>query len=266
MAPSMTSIVVPMVTTDTAPESADTAPHDNTSTIALVTGANKGLGRETVRRIAALGWTVYLGARDPERGKAATAELATDGADVRHLLLDVTSDESVAEAVQVVTAESGRLDVLVNNAGITGGRTAVEATVAGDFLAPYGVNVLGPVRVTHAFLPLLHASRAARIVMVSSGVGSHGVTSDVDRLESRIQSLVYPSSKAALNMVTAQYAKALPGMRVNAVDPGYTATDLNDHQGHQDIEEGTDAIVAMATIDADGPTGGFYDRSGPIPW
>ena len=236
------------------------------TTIALVTGGNKGLGRETVRRLAARGWTVYLGSRDPERGKAAAAELAADGADVRFLPLDVTSDESVAEAVRTVTEEVGVLDVLVNNAGIIGTGAAAEDTVASDFLAAYGVNVLGPVRMTHAFLPLLRASAAPRIVMVSSGMGSLAITNDPDRPESTLATLVYPSSKSALNMITTQYAKALPGFRVNAVDPGYTATDLNGHQGHQTVEEGTDAAVTLTTIGADGPTGGFFDRSGPVPW
>lgn len=258
--------VAPIVGDMTSTDTAIDADNKTTTTVALVTGANKGLGRETVRRLADLGWTVYLGARDPERGKAAAAELAAGGADVRHLPLDVTSEESVAEAVRTVTAEAGKLDVLVNNAGITGGHAAVEETVATDFLAAYGVNVLGPVRVTQAFLPLLRASAEPRIVMVSSGMGSMAITTDPERFESTLHSLVYPSSKAALNMISTQYAKALTGIRVNAVDPGYTATDLNGHSGHQSVEEGVEAIVATATIGPDGPTGGFVDRNGPIPW
>ncbi len=237
-----------------------------TSTIALVTGGNKGIGRETVRRLAALGWTVYLGSRDPERGKAAAAELGADGADVRFLPLDVTSDESVAEAARTVTAETGRLDVLVNNAGVVGAGAAAEDTEISDFVTVYGVNVLGPVRTTQAFLPLLRASEEPRIVMVSSGMGSITRTSDPELLESTFATLVYTSSKSALNMITSQYARALPGFRVNAADPGYTATDFNNHQGHQTVEEGAEASVALATVGPDGPTGGYFDRFGPIPW
>jgi NAD(P)-dependent dehydrogenase (short-subunit alcohol dehydrogenase family) len=156
--------------------------------------------------------------------------------------------------------------VLVNNAGIIGSHATPLETGPADFLACVGVNVLGPVRVTRAFLPLLSRAELPRVVMVSSGMGSLAVTTDPDRLESRIVSLVYPSSKAALNMVTAQYAKELPGWKVNAVDPGYTATDLNDHTGHQTVAERARAIVAMATVGSDGPTGGLFDNEGRVPW
>ena len=235
-------------------------------TTALITGANKGLGRETARRLADRGWTVLLGARDPERGRAAAADLATGGADVRFLALDVTDDASVDAAADEVARTVGHLDVLVNNAGVLGPLAEPTATGPADFLATFGVNLLGPVRVTRAFLPLLEKSDLPRIVMVSSGLGSLTVTTDPDRLESTLHGLVYPSSKAALNMVTSQYAKVLPGWKVNAVDPGYTATDLNGHSGHQSVEEGATAIVAMATVGADGPTGGFFDMHGPVPW
>jgi NAD(P)-dependent dehydrogenase (short-subunit alcohol dehydrogenase family) len=232
----------------------------------LITGGNKGLGREAARQLSLLRWTVFLGARDAELGKAAAAELSVDGADVRFVPLDVTSDDSVAEAVTTISSNVKQLDVLVNNAGITGRRTAPLETGPEDFLACFGVNLLGPVRVTRAFLPLLRQSARPRIVMVSSGMGSLGVTTDPNRLESTLNSLVYPSSKAALNMVTTQYAKALPGWKINAVDPGYTATDLNGHSGYKTVEQGAGIIVTMATLDADGPTGGFFDDAGPVPW
>ena len=232
----------------------------------LITGANKGLGRETARRLGQAGWTVFLGARDPQRGKEAAEELSAEGADVRFVPIDVTSDVSVADAVAAVSSEVGHLDTLVNNAGIVGGRTAPLETGPGDFLACFGVNLLGAVRVTRAFLPLLGHAPLPRVVMVSSGLGSLAVTTDPSRLESGIVNLVYPSSKAALNMVTTQYAKALPGWKINAVDPGYTATDLNDHQGHKTIEQGASIIVDMATVDADGPTGGFFDEKGTVAW
>jgi NAD(P)-dependent dehydrogenase (short-subunit alcohol dehydrogenase family) len=232
-------------------------------TTALVTGANKGIGLQTVRELAAAGWTVFLGSRDPDRGKEAAA--GVDG-DVRLLEIDVTSDESVAAAARTVDATVPALDVLVNNAGITGGRREALDTAPADFLAAYGVNLLGPVRVTRAFLPLLRRSAAPRIVNVSSGMGSIGIVTDPDRLESRLIGLVYPSSKAALNMVTVMYAKALPEFRVNAVDPGYTATDLNDHRGTQTVEQGTAPVVRAATLGPDGPTGTFIGVDGPIPW
>ena len=165
-----------------------------------------------------------------------------------------------------MASQTDHVDVLVNNAGIIGSHAGPLETGPADFLACFGVNLLGPVRVTRAFLPLLRGAALPRIVMVSSGMGSLTVTTDPERLESGIVSLVYPSSKAALNMVTTQYAKALPGWKVNAVDPGYTATDLNGHSGHKTVAEGARAIVAMARVDADGPTGGFFDDRGPVPW
>jgi NAD(P)-dependent dehydrogenase (short-subunit alcohol dehydrogenase family) len=237
-------------------------------TTALITGANKGLGYETARQLGGLGWTIFVGARDPERGEHAVGTLKNSGADARLVPLDVTSDDSVAAAADLVSeATGGALDVLINNAGIIGAaRTAPLETGPEHFLACFGVNLLGPVRVTRAMIPLLQDGENPRIVMVSSGLGSLAVTSDPERLESRIHSLVYPSSKAALNMVTTQYAKVLPGFRINAVDPGYTATDLNDNAGHQTVEEGATVIVAMAQVAKDGPTGGFFSKDGPVPW
>ena len=238
----------------------------STAPVALVTGANKGLGLETVARLAALGWTVHLGARDAERLDKAVAEVAgrVDGADVRPLLLDVTSDASVAAAVETVRAASGHLDVLVNNAGIAGTAAQPADIRPADFLPVYGVNVLGPVRMTAAFLPLLRAAAAPRVVMVSSGLGSFTATSDPDRIESTVPALVYTSSKAALNMITSQYAKFLDGVQVVSVDPGYTATDLNGHAGPQTVTEGTDAIV-QACVDDELP-GTFFSRAGVEPW
>jgi NAD(P)-dependent dehydrogenase (short-subunit alcohol dehydrogenase family) len=236
-------------------------------TTALITGANKGLGYETARRLAELGWTILLGARDTQRGEEATATLQQSGADAHYIPLDVTSDESVDAAVErVAKATGGTLDVLINNAGVVGPRVAPLETTPQDFIACFGVNLLGPVRVTRAMVPLLREAENPRIVMVSSGLGSLTVASDPDRLESRIVSLVYPSSKAALNMVTTQYAKVLPGFRINTVDPGYTATDLNDNSGHQTVEEGATVIVDMAQVAKDGPTGRFFSKDGPVPW
>jgi NAD(P)-dependent dehydrogenase (short-subunit alcohol dehydrogenase family) len=232
-----------------------------TTTITLITGGNKGLGYEAARRLIEAGHTVYLGARDPERGAKAASELGA-----AFVPLDVTDDASVTAAAAAVGAAEGRLDVLVNNAGITGGRVTPAEATAADLRAVYEVNVFGLVRVTHAALPLLRRSAAPVIVNVSSGLGSLGVVTDPGRMESGFPSLVYGSSKTAVVALTVQYAKALPGLRVNAVDPGYTATDLNGNSGTQTVTEGTDAIVRLATVGPDGPTGGFFDRHGTVPW
>jgi NAD(P)-dependent dehydrogenase (short-subunit alcohol dehydrogenase family) len=229
-------------------------------TTTLITGANKGLGREAARRLLKAGHDVWVSARDPERGQAAADDLGA-----RFVQLDVTDDESVAAAAERVAAETG-LDVLVNNAGIVGDRVPVDETTADHVRDLYETNVFGVIRVFAAFAPLLVRSANPVVVNVSSGMGSLGVTTDPERLESTMVGLAYPSSKSAVNMLTSQYAKAYPGMRINAVDPGYTATDLNHHSGMQTVQEGTDAIVRMASLDPSGPTGAFIDRHGNVPW
>jgi NAD(P)-dependent dehydrogenase (short-subunit alcohol dehydrogenase family) len=230
-------------------------------TTTLITGATKGLGREAARRLIAAGHAVYLGARDPQRGKEVAADL---GADL--VLIDVTSDDSVQAAAGLVRGQAGHLDVLVNNAGIAGGWKAPGEVTAADMLAVYDTNVFGVVRVMRAFLPLLTGSAAPVVVNVSSGLGSLTVTTDPSRFESTLLGLAYPSAKSALNMLTSQYAKAYPAIKINAVDPGYTATDLNGHRGTQTVEEGAEIIVRMAMIGADGPTGGYFDVAGRVPW
>ncbi|MET7278999.1 SDR family oxidoreductase [Kribbella sp. NPDC005582] len=230
-------------------------------TITLITGANKGLGYETARQLVALGHTVYVGARDTERGQAAADRLGA-----RFIQLDVTDQASVDAAAKTIRETEGHLDVLVNNAGIGGSPTSPAELGADEMLRIYDVNVFGIVRVTQAFLPLLEASKAPVVVNVASGLGSKGVVTDPDRLESSLTPIAYASSKAAAVMLNLQYAKALPGLRINVVDPGYTATDLNDHGGPQTVEEGAEIIVRMATITPDGPTATFQDRHGPLPW
>lgn len=230
-------------------------------TITLITGANKGLGFEAARRLIAEGHSVYLGARDVARGRAAAETLGA-----RFVQLDVTDDDSVAAAATDIRRRDGRLDVLINNAGISGGRPAPADVTADDMKHVYETNVFGLVRVTHAMLPLLRASENPVIVNVASGLGSLATVTDPSRIESRFASLSYASSKSAVVMLTVQYAKAFPEFRVNVVDPGYTATDLNGNSGTQDVTEGTDAIVRLATIAKDGPTGRFEDRGGVLPW
>jgi NAD(P)-dependent dehydrogenase (short-subunit alcohol dehydrogenase family) len=228
----------------------------------LITGANKGLGREAARRLLAAGHDVWAAARDPARGLATADELGA-----RHLVLDVADDVSVeAAAVTVAEVTGDALDVLINNAGIAGNVAPAGEITAADVQQVYDVNVFGVVRTIHAFLPLLERSTSPVIVNVSSGLGSFARTTDPDSPASKWVVPAYCSSKAALNMLTTQYAKAFPAMRINAVDPGYTATDLNFNTGTQTVTEGTDAIVSMATIGPDGPTGAFISRDGPSPW
>ena len=227
-------------------------------TTTLITGANKSLGFETARRLAEAGHTVYLGSRDEQRGKEAASRIGA-----RPVQIDVTSDDSVQAAAALIRDQAGHLDVLVNNAGISGGRKPPGDVTAADMRAVYETNVFGVVRVTHAFLPLLAASEAPVIVNVSSGMGSLAIATDPSRIESSLELLPYPSSKSALNMVTSQYAKAYPEMRINAVDPGYTATDFNGHSGPQTVEEGAEIIVRAAQFGPDGPTGGYFSTYRP---
>jgi NAD(P)-dependent dehydrogenase (short-subunit alcohol dehydrogenase family) len=231
------------------------------ATITLVTGANKGLGRETARRLVEAGHTVLVSARSPALGRAAADDLG-----VAFVELDVTDDASVAAAADLVRERYGRLDVLVNNAGVVGPRQPLPEVTADDVLGVLDANVLGVVRVTRAFLPLLRAAANPRIVNVSSGTGR--LTWQVERgWPQEIAPPIYSMSKAALTMLTLQYAQSLPGILVNAAWPGYTATDLNDHQGTQTVTEGTDPIVALATLPPDGPTGTMRGREGAVdPW
>jgi NAD(P)-dependent dehydrogenase (short-subunit alcohol dehydrogenase family) len=236
---------------------------------ALVTGANKGIGRETARRLAAGGFKVWLGARDAERGMAAAQELNAEGLDVHWLKIDVTQDESVAAAVKAVRAEGPCLDVLVNNAGI-----AIRYDLPpsqqrlADIQTTYDVNVFGPIRVTQAFLPLLLESPAARIVMVSSYSASIGRALDPASASYPINMMGYGSSKTALNAITTAFAKELApqGIKVNAAAPGYTATDLNGHRGRRTVQQAGEIIVRLATLGAEGPTAGYFDDDGPLPW
>ncbi|WP_245627631.1 SDR family NAD(P)-dependent oxidoreductase [Actinomadura oligospora] len=194
------------------------------------------------------------------------------GADVTPVRLDVTSDESVANALRTVREHTDRLDVLVNNAGAPGHAVPPADVTIEEIHAVYDANVYGPIRVTNAFLPLLRKSDAPRVVMVSSAAGSFAVITDPDQPVSRMHELAYSSSKAALNMITVRYAQALPDIRFNATTPGevanhtFAATDMNGHRGRLTVTEGTDSIVRLATLAPDGPTATFTDRLGPITW
>jgi NAD(P)-dependent dehydrogenase (short-subunit alcohol dehydrogenase family) len=226
-------------------------------TTSLITGANRGLGFETARQLVAAGHQVWVGARDADRGMQAADQLGA-----RFVQLDVTDDASVAAAAETVA----ELDVLVNNAGISGGRIAPSDATADDMRTVYETNVFGVVRVLHAFIPLLEKSEAPVVVNVSSGVGSLGLSADPEGPWRDANYPVYASSKAALNMLTIRYAAAFPRMRINSVDPGFTATDFNRHRGTQTVEEGAEAAIRYAMLTPDGPTGGFFDRNGTEIW
>lgn len=234
-------------------------------TTTLITGANKGLGFETARRLIAAGHTVHLGARDPERGHRAAERLGA-----RFVQLDVTDDASVAAAAKAIAADGG-LDVLVNNAGVEerGEHNAVigPADVTAEIMQrTFETNVFGTVRVLHAFLPLLRRSPAPVVVNLSSGLASLAGLSTPGTPSHGYPGVAYPASKTAVNTLTVQYAKAFPEMRINAVEPGFTRTDLNGNTGVQTAEQGAEIIVRMARIGPDGPTGGYFDAHGPLPW
>lgn len=253
-----------------------------TTTTALITGANKGIGFATAQLLSQRGITVLLGARDAARGQQAERALhETGAATVRYLPLDVTDEKSAAQAAAWIDAEYGQLGILVNNAGITrqeGAGPPSETTLAA-LREVFETNVFGVVTVTNAMLPLLRRAPAARIVNVSSEVGS--ITSQTDPASPLAQmpaGLAYPSSKSALNMVTAMYAKELRDtpIKVNAANPGYTATDLNRHSGFRSAAEGAEPSAHLATLPADGPSGILWghlwttgapgDAYGPLPW
>jgi len=251
------------------------------TTVALVTGANKGIGLETARQLGARGVTVLAGARDEARGLQAERALRDAGAEARFVRLDVTDPKSAQEAADWVDHQYGRLDILVNNAGI-GPKTRAggppSQTDLDAMREVYETNVFGVIIVTNAMLPLLRRAPAARIVNVSSEVGSiTSMTDPASPLAQMPASLAYPSSKSALNMITALYAKELRDtpVTVNAANPGYTATDLNHHNGFRSVAEGAEASVHLATLDADGPSGilwgylwtaGPSDAYGPLSW
>ena len=226
-------------------------------TVMLITGANKGLGYETARQLIERGHTVYLGARNVERGETAASELGG-----RFVRLDVTDDMSVEKALDVVAEREGHLDVLVNNAGIS----AVDVTgpVA---LRVFDTNAIGLIRVTQAALPLLERSDNPVVVNVSSALGSFWAVTNPERRQFHFPSIVYGSSKAAVSMLTVQYAKTFPDIKFNAVEPGFTATDLTPFSGAgQPVERGAEVIVRMATIDKDGPTGTFQEGEEELAW
>ena len=242
------------------------------NTIALVTGANKGIGFEIARGLGAAGATVLIGARDEGRGAAAAETLQGEGLDTRFVRLDVTDENSISDAAKLMEADFGRLDVLVNNAGIVSEDGVRGTPPSGVSLAAvrevYETNVFGVIAVTNAMLPLLRRSAAGRIVNMSSELGSLGWLTDASSPFYEVNVLPYNTSKSALNGVTVAYAKELKdtAIKVNAVTPGYCATDLNHNSGFRTPAEGAAIAIKMALLGEDGPTGGFFNDEGEVAW
>jgi NAD(P)-dependent dehydrogenase (short-subunit alcohol dehydrogenase family) len=235
--------------------------------IALVTGANKGIGFEVARQLAVSGCTVLLGARNQVLGEAAAEKLRSY--DVRYLAIDLDDSATIAAAARVIDADFGHLDILVNNAGMVGQGDGLPSSSSLDAIErAFRVNFLGTVAVTQAMLPLLRKAPSARIVNVSSGLGSLTKSGDPAWTHVAAKYLGYAASKAALNMLTVQLAYELRDtpIKVNSAAPGYTATDLNQHQGTQTIPEGAVEIMRLALLGDDGPTGSFSTAQGIVPW
>ncbi|WP_055525296.1 SDR family oxidoreductase [Streptomyces graminilatus] len=239
---------------------------------ALVTGANKGIGYEIAAGLGALGHRVVVGARDDIRRETAVEKLRAAGVDAYGVPLDVTGDQSVSEAARLIERRAGVLDVLVNNAGISGpmGPDWTQDPSALDLdvvRAVVDTNVLGVIRVTNAMLPLLRRSPAPRIVNVSSGVASLARQADPD-IEIGPVMAAYAPSKSFLNAVTVQYARqfAGTGILINAACPGLVATDFTGFFGSRTPEQGAATAIRLATLPDDGPTGSFFEDEGVIPW
>ncbi|MFW6598982.1 SDR family NAD(P)-dependent oxidoreductase [Propionibacteriaceae bacterium Y2011] len=246
--------------------------------VALVTGANKGIGRGAAEQLGALGMTVLIGARDAGRGEEAAAALRAVGCDAHAVTLDVTDPATVHDIAKLIGERYGHLDVLINNAGITGSgqvspddaQDQIPSTVDVDMVrAVFETNVFGVITMTNAMLPLLQRSPAPRVVNVASHAASLTLNSDPDGpLSALVPSAAYSPSKTALTALTVQYANELrkDGILVNAVAPGYVATDSNNHSGFLTVAQGAAILVRLATLGADGPTAGFFAEEGPVPW
>jgi NAD(P)-dependent dehydrogenase (short-subunit alcohol dehydrogenase family) len=241
----------------------------DTKKIALITGGNKGLGFETARQLGTNGFTVVLGVRNRAAADPPPDKLRGDGTDAQIVEIDLTKPETAVSAAAEIEAKFGVLDVLINNAGIVDAADGPPSkTSVAAVRRVFETNFLGTLAVTQAMLPLLKKSAAGRSVNVSSGLGSIAQNNDPGWEFAQVKVLGYNGSKAALNMLTVQLAAELRDtpIKVNSSDPGYTATDLNHNSGYQTVEEGVEATVRLALLDADGPTGGYFDRNGAVPW
>lgn len=243
----------------------------DTQKIALITGANKGIGFEIARQLGVKGLVVLVGARDQARGDEAARRLQSEGIETSTVHLDVTDQATINQAASFIDETYGKLDILVNNAGISlsEGRVPPSELDVEVFRKTYETNVFGVFAVTRAMLPLLRRSDAGRIVNLSSPVGSLTLNSDPQSFYSQMPPLLaYCSSKTAVNAITVFFANDLrrTNIKVNAVSPGYVATDLNDHSGFLTPQQGAALPVTFATLPADGPTGGFFEEDGAVPW
>lgn len=237
--------------------------------IALITGANKGVGLETARQLGKLGFKVLVGARDQGLGVAATTTLQSEGLDAIFLLIDVVNTQSIAAAATLVEKDFGRLDVLINNAGtLDYSKGKPEELTGDDARGDFEVNFFGTINVTHAFLPLLRKSSAPRIVNLSSILASHGCHEDPNSPIYGHLRTPYNAAKAALNMYTQNLSLALQGtnFKVNAAHPGWVQTDMGGPDAPLTTTEGAETSVYLATLDADGPTGGFFHKKDRIAW
>ncbi len=239
-----------------------------TTGIALITGANKGIGLEIARQLGAQGITVLIGARDQKRGSEAAEKLQAENIDAHAVQLDVTNQQSIDAAAKHIESEFGRLDILVNNAGIAIDNAPPSQLDMEILRRTYDTNFFGVFAVTKAMFPLLHKSQAGRIVNISSGLGSLTQNSDPNYEYAQIKYLAYNSSKTALNAMTVQFAHELKDtpIKVNSADPGYVATDINNNNGTRTVQQGASTPVRLATLPADGPTGSFFDDNGVVPW
>jgi NAD(P)-dependent dehydrogenase (short-subunit alcohol dehydrogenase family) len=237
--------------------------------VALITGANKGIGFEIARQVGEAGARVLLGARDATLGEVAAATLKAEGIDVRFIHIDLSKLATIQEAAATIDAGHGRLDVLVNNAGIADRADGPPSKTNMDAVRRIlDTNFFGTLAVTQAMLPLLRKSPSARIVNISSALGSLALSGDPASEFAQYKFLGYSASKAAVNMLTVQLAAELKdtGIKVNSADPGFTATDLNRHRGYQTIPQGAAAAIRLALLPDDAPTGGFFNASQPEPW
>lgn len=238
--------------------------------IALVTGGNKGIGREISRNLSEAGCTVLVGARNRERGQEAVRQLEQSGlSDVHFIEIDVTRQETVTACAQAIEERYGRLDTLINNAGINLPGDGLPGSADLNAVQKvFDTNFFGALRVAQAMLPLLRKSPAGRIVNISSGLGSITFNSDPSWPGYNTKFIGYNASKAALNMLTVHLAYELrdTNIKVNSANPGYTKTDLNNNQGTQPVEIGAIEATRLALLDNNGPTGGSSSKDGPDPW
>jgi len=243
----------------------------NANKVALITGANKGLGFEMARQLAQAGVTVVLAARDQAKGESAVAKLKAQGFDVRFLKLDVTNKKDFAQAAEFLEKNFGKLDILINNAGISAdglAGTSASATTEQSLQATFQTNFFAPIALTQALLPLLKKSEAGRIVNMSSILGSQTLHADPNSPIYNFKSLSYDASKAALNSFTIHLAHELKDtkIKVNSAHPGWVKTDMGTDAAPMEITEGGKTGVALALLDESGPSGGFFHLGEPLPW